>query len=217
LLSKATCHRGPATHRTHPTAPEVPKGPPDTARHPPYGEHPGEPLSGGSTISYDRSLARRGACEPVQKATITKSLQDMVQFDQSGSSPDVTLSGSFLCFPFPLVGPAAKWKGSAARIGLVAAFRFSAKFICMGNRPNRLTAIQKKNRPSRFFGTWPFFGCPALHGTEEATLQLSYPAAVALHNEEGRHPPRCRANWLPYAILTYRPSQVALTLLTVCY
>lgn len=206
MLSKAACHRGPATHRTHPTAPEVPKGPPDTARHPPYGEHPGEPLSGGSTISYDRSLARRGACKPVQKATITESLQDMVQFDRSGASPDFTLSGSFLCFPFPLVGRAAKWKGSAARIGLVAAFRFSAKFICMGNRPNRLTAIQKKNRPSRFFGTWPFFGRPALHGTGEATLQLPCSRCLIYIYNEGRHPPRCRANWLPYAGLIYRPS-----------
>jgi hypothetical protein len=63
-------------------------------------------------------------------------------------------------FPFPLVGPPTKWAGSAARIGLVAAFPFSAKFICMGNRPNRLTAIQTGNRTSQFFRTWPFF-CPS--------------------------------------------------------
>jgi len=83
LLGKAACHRGPATHRTHPAAQEVPWGPPGAAGHPPYGVHPGEPLSGGATTSYDRSLARRGACKPVQGATVTKSLKDMVQFDRS--------------------------------------------------------------------------------------------------------------------------------------
>lgn len=66
-----------------------------------------------------------------------------------------------LGFPLPLVGPPTERAGLAARFGLVVQFLFSAKLICMGNRSNRLTAIQKKNRPSRFFGTWPFFSYPA--------------------------------------------------------
>jgi hypothetical protein len=80
-------------------------------------------------------------------------------------------------FPFPLVGPPTKWAGSAARIGLVAAFLFSAKFVCMGKRPNRLTAIQTKNRTSQFFRTWSFFpSCPS----------PAYPAPTL----ERRPPPR---------------------------
>jgi hypothetical protein len=31
----------------------------------------------------------------------------------------------------------------------------------MGNRPNRLTAIQTKNRLGQVFRTWPFFAYPA--------------------------------------------------------
>jgi hypothetical protein len=77
-------------------------------------------------------------------------------------------------FPFPLVGPPTKWAGSAARIGLVAAFLFSAKFICMGKRPNRLTAIQTKNRTSQFFRTWSFFFFLPL-----PRLPCTYPGAPA--------------------------------------
>jgi hypothetical protein len=76
-------------------------------------------------------------------------------------------------FPFPLVGPPTKWAGSAARIGLVAAFLFSAKFICMGKRPNRLTAIQTKNRTSQFFRTWSFFFLLPL-----PRLPCTYPGAT---------------------------------------
>lgn len=43
-------------------------------------------------------------------------------------------------FPFPLVGPPTGWAGLAASFGLAVQFLFSAKFVCMGNRPNRLTA-----------------------------------------------------------------------------
>jgi hypothetical protein len=77
-------------------------------------------------------------------------------------------------FPFPLVGPPTKWAGSAARIGLVAAFLFSAKFICMGKRPNRLTAIQTKNRTSQFFRTWSFFSFLPI-----PRLTCTYPGAPA--------------------------------------
>jgi hypothetical protein len=59
-------------------------------------------------------------------------------------------------FPFPLVGPPTKWAGLAAGFGLAVQFAFSAKFVCMGNRSNRLTAIQKKNQTSQIFPTWPF-------------------------------------------------------------
>jgi len=67
----------------------------------------------------------------------------------------------------------------AARFGLVVQFLFSAKLICMGNRSNRLTAIQKKNQTSQIFPTWPFpprASCPAYPG---ATLELpwSHPGA----------------------------------------
>jgi hypothetical protein len=72
-------------------------------------------------------------------------------------------------FPFPLVGPPTKWAGSAARFGLVVQFLFSAKFICMGNRSNRLTAIQKKNQTSQIFPTWPF-------SMKTPTLELLAPA-----------------------------------------
>jgi hypothetical protein len=91
-------------------------------------------------------------------------------------------------FPFPLVGPPTKWAGSAARIGLVAAFLFSAKFICMGKRPNRLTAIQTKNRTSQFFRTWSFFFLLPL-----PRLPCTYPGAPAA--TQGRHPgPPTRQN-----------------------
>lgn len=81
-------------------------------------------------------------------------------------------------FPLPLVGPPTSWAGLAARIGLAAAFRFSAKFVCMGNRPNRLTAIQTPNRLGQFFRTWPFFDRPAYPiPRPHAHTQRAYPAA----------------------------------------
>ena len=75
-------------------------------------------------------------------------------------------------FPFPLVGPPTEWAGLAARFGLAVQFLFSAKFICMGNRSNRLTAIQKKNRTSQIFPTWPF-------SRKTPTLELLAPAPGA--------------------------------------
>jgi hypothetical protein len=95
-------------------------------------------------------------------------------FDRAGSNNlrPQPFSCFLRAFPFPLIGPPTKLAGSAASFGLVVQFRFSAKLICMGNRSNRLTAIQKKNRTSQIFGTWPF-------SRKTPTLELpwSYPGA----------------------------------------
>jgi hypothetical protein len=90
-------------------------------------------------------------------------------------------------FPFPLVGPPTKWAGLAARFGLVVQFLFSAKFVCMGNRSNRLTAIQKKNQTSQIFPTWPF-------SRETPTLELLAPAPGRNSLPWSRWGPRCLYN-----------------------
>ena len=69
---------------------------PTAAGHPQYAVKPGATGFGRVDDHYDRSLARRGACKPVQKATITRSLQDMVHLIGPGS-PVAALSGFFLC------------------------------------------------------------------------------------------------------------------------
>ena len=164
---------------------------------PPYGVHPWEPLSGGATDSYDQSLARITSCKPVQEVAITKRLQDTVQVDRSGGRRSVAFRlPSFGC-PLPLIGPTTKRKPGPGQVGLVAAFRFSAKFICMRFCPNRLTAIQTGNRLGQFFGTWPFSGflatlelpCSAAHSLG---LPWTYPRALYRKPTRAPEPSRIR-------------------------
>ncbi len=61
---------------------------------------------------------------------------------------------------------------------------------------------KKKPTPAFFSGLGLFSAAPPCTAPER--LPYSYPAAAALYNLH-----RCRANWLPYASLTYRPSHVA--------
>ena len=78
---------------------------------------------------YDRSLARPEPASLFKRPPIQR-LQDMVQIVEIWELQPGAVSDALRCPP--LVGSPTCLAGWARRIGLAAAFRFSAKFICMG-------------------------------------------------------------------------------------
>ena len=150
---------------------------PLSARLPPYAVKPERPVSGGSTPTMTNASEAR-SLKPVQRDTISWESARYGTVDRSGWNlagrrpfglfPSFSLSSRRPCDPMGGLGR-QPW----AR-GPIPIFR---KIHLYGKSKKSTHGHTKKKPTQPFFRTWPFFGRPALRGTEKYTW--SYPAAAA--------------------------------------